>query len=71
VKDRLGHDRRYAIDPSRIETELGWRPRETWSSGLAKTIEWYLKHPQWIENSRNAAYRDYYKVQYGTDVSGA
>jgi dTDP-glucose 4,6-dehydratase len=71
VKDRLGHDRRYAIDPSRIETELGWRPRETWQSGLAKTIEWYLKHPQWIENSRNTAYRDYYRVQYGTDVSGA
>jgi dTDP-glucose 4,6-dehydratase len=70
VKDRLGHDRRYAIDPARIETELGWRPRETWQSGLAKTIEWYLKNTQWIRNTRNPAYRDYYKVQYGTEVSG-
>src|SRR5688572_28582403 len=70
VKDRLGHDRRYAIDPARIETELGWRPRETWQSGLAKTIEWYLENKQWIKNTRNPAYRDYYKVQYGTEVSG-
>ena len=70
VKDRLGHDRRYAIDPARIETELGWRPRETWQSGLAKTIEWYVENTQWIENVRNPAYRDYYKVQYGTEVSG-
>ncbi len=70
VKDRLGHDRRYAIDPTRIETELGWRPRETWQSGLAKTIEWYLENEQWIKNTRNPAYRDYYKVQYGTEVNG-
>ncbi|HVF23000.1 MAG TPA: dTDP-glucose 4,6-dehydratase [Pyrinomonadaceae bacterium] len=70
VKDRLGHDRRYAIDPARIETELGWRPRETWQSGLAKTIQWYLENKQWIKNTRNPAYRDYYKVQYGTEVSG-
>ena len=70
VNDRLGHDRRYAIDPARMETELGWRPSETWQSGLAKTIEWYLENTQWIEQSRNPAYRDYYKVQYGTEVSG-
>ena len=70
VKDRPGHDRRYAIDPSRIETELGWRPVETWQSGLAKTIDWYVNNTQWIENTRSAAYRDYYKVQYGTEVSG-
>lgn len=68
VKDRLGHDRRYAIDPSRIEAELGWRPRETWQSGLAKTIEWYLANAQWIKNRRDPAYRDYYRVQYGTEV---
>lgn len=70
VKDRPGHDRRYAIDPARVETELGWRPRETWDSGLAKTIDWYRENAQWISNTRNGAYRDYYKVQYGTEVSG-
>ena len=68
VKDRPGHDRRYAIDPSRIETELGWRPRESWSSGLAKTIAWYLDNEEWMKNRRNVAYRDYYRVQYGTEV---
>jgi dTDP-glucose 4,6-dehydratase len=68
VKDRPGHDRRYAIDPSRIESELGWRPRETWQSGLAKTIEWYVENAQWIRNRRDPAFRDYYRVQYGTEV---
>jgi dTDP-glucose 4,6-dehydratase len=68
VKDRLGHDRRYAINPSRVEAELGWRPRETWQSGLAKTIEWYVKNGEWIKDRRNVAYRDYYRVQYGTEV---
>src|SRR5437773_4811972 len=52
VKDRPGHDRRYAIDPSRVENELGWRPRETWASGLAKTIRWYQDNPEWIERAR-------------------
>ena len=69
VKDRPGHDRRYAIDPSRIESELGWRPRETWATGLRKTIDWYVENSEWIRNTRTAAYRDYYKVQYGTEVS--
>ena len=68
VKDRPGYDRRYAIDPSRIESELGWRPRETWQSGLAKTIEWYVENAQWIRNRRDPAFRDYYRVQYGTEV---
>ncbi len=71
VKDRLGHDRRYAIDPSLTESELGWRPRETWSSGLGKTIAWYRENPQWIEKVRNGAYRDYYKAQYGTEVGAS
>jgi dTDP-glucose 4,6-dehydratase len=66
VKDRLGHDRRYSIDPSLVETELGWKPRETWSSGLKKTIDWYRENGQWIEKARNPAYREYYKAQYGT-----
>ncbi|HEV2835526.1 MAG TPA: dTDP-glucose 4,6-dehydratase [Pyrinomonadaceae bacterium] len=69
VKDRPGHDRRYAIDPSRIESELGWRPGETWATGLRKTIDWYVENSEWIRNTRTSAYRDYYKVQYGTEVS--
>lgn len=68
VKDRPGHDRRYAIDPSLIETELGWQPRETWATGLRKTIKWYDENGPWIQKVRNMAYRDYYKAQYGTEV---
>ena len=68
VKDRPGHDRRYAIDPSLAEIELGWRPRETWESGLQKTIEWYQQNSRWIERTRSGAYRDYYREQYGTEV---
>ncbi len=68
VKDRPGHDRRYAIDPSLIETELGWRPRETWESGLQKTIDWYQQNSRWLERARSGAYRDYYRAQYGTEV---
>jgi dTDP-glucose 4,6-dehydratase len=69
VTDRLGHDRRYAIDPSLVESELGWRPRETWASGLKKTIEWYRENARWLENTRSGAYRDYYRLQYGTEVN--
>jgi dTDP-glucose 4,6-dehydratase len=68
VKDRLGHDRRYAIDPSLVESELGWRPRETWATGLEKTIQWYRDNAPWIEKVRNLAYRDYYRAQYGIEV---
>src|SRR5437588_6578455 len=66
VKDRLGHDRRYAIDPTKIETELGWRPRETWESGIEKTIRWYAENTEWVERARSGAYREYYARQYGT-----
>jgi dTDP-glucose 4,6-dehydratase len=66
VKDRPGHDRRYAIDPSKIERELGWRPRETWESGLEKTIRWYAENAEWVARTRSGAYRDYYAKQYGT-----
>src|SRR5215203_4964494 len=69
VKDRPGHDRRYAIDPSLIEAELGWRPRETWATGLEKTIQWYRDNAPWIDKVRNLAYKDYYKTQYGTEVT--
>jgi len=71
VKDRPGHDRRYAIDPSRIEAELNWRPRETWETGLQKTIEWYRQHGRWLERARSGAYRDYYRKQYGAEVSAS
>ena len=69
VKDRPGHDRRYAIDPSLVESELAWQPRETWESGLKKTIRWYQDNGPWIEKVRNGAYRDYYKSQYGSEVT--
>jgi dTDP-glucose 4,6-dehydratase len=69
VKDRPGHDRRYAIDPSLIESELGWRPRETWESGLRKTIEWYQANSNWLKRVTGGAYREYYARQYGAEVS--
>src|SRR5437867_385062 len=68
VKDRPGHDRRYAIDPTLVETELGWRPRESWESGLRKMIKWYRSHTDWLERVRSGAYREYYARQYGAEV---
>ncbi|HYW71509.1 MAG TPA: GDP-mannose 4,6-dehydratase, partial [Pyrinomonadaceae bacterium] len=69
VKDRPGHDRRYGIDPSLIESELEWQPRETWESGLNKTIAWYQANTAWIERARSGAYRDFYARQYGNEVA--
>jgi len=71
VKDRPGHDRRYAIDPTLIETELGWRPRETWETGLQKTIRWYLENNSWLERARSGAYQQYYREQYGAEVGAS
>lgn len=68
VKDRPGHDRRYAIDPSLIESELGWRPQETWESGLRKTIDWYRENSAWLDRVRSGAYREYYSRQYGLEA---
>jgi dTDP-glucose 4,6-dehydratase len=68
VKDRPGHDRRYAIDPRLAETELGWKPRETWTSGLKKTIAWYQENTGWLERTRSGEYRKYYEQQYGSEV---
>ncbi|HXM48843.1 MAG TPA: dTDP-glucose 4,6-dehydratase [Pyrinomonadaceae bacterium] len=68
VRDRPGHDRRYAIDPSLVETELGWRPRETWETGLRKTIDWYRTNSDWVARARSGAYREFYAQQYGIEV---
>jgi dTDP-glucose 4,6-dehydratase len=54
VKDRPGHDRRYAIDARKIERELGWRPAETFDTGIRKTVQWYLDHPDWVARCRAA-----------------
>lgn len=64
VKDRPGHDRRYAIDPSRAETELGWSPKTSWSEGLKKTIAWYTENQRWVEDVRSGEYREYYDAMY-------
>ncbi|WP_027015184.1 dTDP-glucose 4,6-dehydratase [Comamonas composti] len=64
VQDRPGHDRRYAIDARKIERELGWRPAETFESGIRKTVQWYLEHPQWVANVQSGAYRDWLQKQY-------
>ena len=68
VKDRPGHDRRYAIDPSLIEREFGWYPHETWESGLRKTIGWYRENTTWLDHVRSGAYREYYSRQYGVEA---
>jgi len=68
VKDRPGHDRRYAIDPTLVESELGWFPQETWESGLRKTIEWYRTNIAWVERARSGAYREFYARQYGVEA---
>ena len=64
VKDRPGHDRRYAIDARKIERELGWRPAETFQSGIRKTVRWYLDNPAWIANVQSGAYRDWVARNY-------
>ena len=65
VEDRPGHDRRYAIDARKIERELGWRPAETFATGLRKTVEWYLSHPEWVADVQNGAYREWIERHYG------
>jgi dTDP-glucose 4,6-dehydratase len=64
VKDRPGHDRRYAMNISKIERELGWRPRETFMTGLRKTVQWYLDNPAWVESVTSGAYRDWMRRHY-------
>ncbi|MBU3621189.1 dTDP-glucose 4,6-dehydratase [Polynucleobacter sp. CS-Odin-A6] len=64
VKDRPGHDRRYAIDASKVERELGWRPAETFDTGIRKTVQWYLDNPVWVEGVVSGSYRDWLQKQY-------
>jgi dTDP-glucose 4,6-dehydratase len=68
VKDRPGHDRRYAMDPTRIERELGWRPHIALEQGLRDTIRWYQEHPEWVANIRTGDYLKYYQRQYGDQL---
>ena len=65
VKDRPGHDRRYAIDARKIDEELGWKPRFTFEEALPMTIDWYLGQDDWLQRVRSGAYREYYQSQYG------
>lgn len=64
VTDRLGHDRRYATDPAKLENELGWRPMETFESGIEKTVRFYRDNAEWVANTRSGAYLEYYERMY-------
>lgn len=66
VKDRPGHDRRYAMDASKIEKELGWRPKETFETGIRKTVEWYLKNEEWVRGVTTGSYRKWIETQYSS-----
>lgn len=64
VQDRPGHDRRYAIDARKLERELGWKPAETFDTGIRKTVQWYLDHPEWVAHVQSGSYRDWVLQQY-------
>jgi dTDP-glucose 4,6-dehydratase len=64
VKDRPGHDRRYAIDATKINKELGWQPSVTFEEGLSQTIDWYLQNGDWLKHVTSGEYQEYYKKQY-------
>ncbi len=65
MKDRPGHDRRYAIDATRMRTELGWEPAHDFTAGLEETLVWYLANPEWCARVRSGDYQKYYENQYG------
>ena len=64
MQDRPGHDRRYAIDNTKITTELGWQPEYTFEQGIQETIEWYLQNLEWVENVTSGEYQKYYEMMY-------
>jgi dTDP-glucose 4,6-dehydratase len=64
VTDRPGHDRRYAIDARKLENELGWKPAETFETGLRKTVEWYVANPLWVANATDREYQRWIRKQY-------
>ena len=64
VEDRLGHDRRYAIDNTKITTELGWEPSYTFEEGIVETIDWYLSHQDWVAQVKSGGYQEYYEKMY-------
>ncbi len=66
VEDRLGHDRRYGIDPTKIKNDLGWYPETPFEVGIVKTIDWYLKNPEWVDHVTSGAYQQYYADMYGS-----
>ena len=70
VTDRPGHDFRYAIDCSKAERELGWKPEYEFETGLRETIDWYLAHEEWVDRIKSGAYRSYYEQQYANRLSG-
>ena len=67
VTDRPGHDRRYAIDARKIEHELGWKPAESFETGIRKTVQWYLDHPDWVAHVQSGAYREWVQTQYSSN----
>jgi dTDP-glucose 4,6-dehydratase len=71
VKDRPGHDRRYAIDARKLERELGWKPSETFESGIRKTVLWYLDNPDWVAHVQSGAYREWVSTHYATQATTA
>ncbi len=71
VKDRLGHDRRYAIDATKLRTELGWKPKYSFHTGIEQTIQWYLDHKDWWERIQSGAYLDFYKTKHTSRLGDA
>jgi len=65
VRDRPGHDRRYAVDSSKIQTELGWKPAQTFETGMRQTVDWYLNNTMWVERIISGEYRQWVERQYG------
>ena len=69
VADRKGHDKRYAINYSKLTNELGWKPKESFATGIEKTVRWYLENEEWLENVTSGEYQKYYKEHYGTEIN--